>query len=175
MRSRQEALTPVDDRALSLAVSLFAHAHQGALAFLSPSNGWPQVSRVAVGRDAEGIPLILISGLSAHFAALSHDPRCCLLLGESGGGDPLAHPRISVDCRAVRIPDVDKPIHRDAFVAWQPKAALYVDFADFAFWRLIPESASLNGGFGKAHALDASALPGILRTALALASAPPQS
>ena len=126
MRSRQEALTPVDDRALSLAASLFAHAHQGALAFLSPSNGWPQVSRVAVGRDAEGIPLILISGLSAHFAALSHDPRCCLLLGEPGSGDPLAHPRISVDCRAVRIPDVDKPSPRDAFVAWDSDTQQWV-------------------------------------------------
>jgi putative heme iron utilization protein len=34
-----------------------------------------------------------------------------------------------------------------------PKAALYIDFADFAFVRLTPESALLNGGFGRAFRL----------------------
>src|SRR3546814_8069469 len=34
-----------------------------------------------------------------------------------------------------------------------PKAALYVDFPDFSFWRLEIARASLNGGFGRAYAM----------------------
>ncbi len=47
---------------------------------------------------------------------------------------------------------------RRRYLAHHPKAALYVDFADFAFWRFNVSRASLNGGFGKAYALTASDL-----------------
>ena len=36
------------------------------------------------------------------------------------------------------------------FLRRNPKAALYADFGDFAFWRLAVEAAHLNGGFAKA-------------------------
>jgi heme iron utilization protein len=48
---------------------------------------------------------------------------------------------------------------RALWLAQHPKAQLYVDFADFAFVRLAPRGAALNGGFGKAYALDAADLP----------------
>lgn len=144
---------PVDEAALRKAAAILAPAHHGYLAVLQSNSGWPQVSRVALGRDAQGTPLILISQLSAHFAALQADARCCLLVGEPGAGDPLAHPRISIDCLAQCCPEEERPALRAAFVAWQPKAELYVDFADFAFWRLKPQRASFNAGFGKAFLL----------------------
>jgi hypothetical protein len=41
--------------------------------------------------------------------------------------------------------------------ARHPKAALYADFPDFsAFFSMVPVSASLNGGFGKAFVLEGS-------------------
>src|SRR5690606_16094888 len=75
----------------------------GALAVLDPADGSPYASRVAVATDLDGTPLILVSSLSGHTAGLVADPRCSLLVGEPGKGDPLAHPRISISCRANRL------------------------------------------------------------------------
>ena len=147
---------------MARAAEVLGPARHGYLAVLQPGSGWPGLSRVALERDAEGVPLILISKLSAHFGALAADARCCLLVGEPGSGDPLAHARLSIDCLAERVDDAVRPALRERFVAWQPKAALYVDFADFAFWRLRPQQASFTAGFGKAYALDAALLARLL-------------
>lgn len=115
-------------------------------------------SRVSLATEMDGAPIFLISRLSGHFSALEADPRASLLVGEPGAGDPLAHPRMTVFGRAVRIDGGRRGHVRARFLARQPKAALYVDFADFAFWRLEVEGASLNGGFGKAFAMARSDL-----------------
>ena len=93
--------------------------------------------------------------LAAHTKALLASPRCSLLIGEPGKGDPLAWPRISLQCDAEQIGS-DNPERehlRARFLRRHPKASLYIDFPDFMFFRLVPASASLNGGFGKAYAL----------------------
>ena len=51
-----------------------------------------------------------------------------------------------------------KPAFRDQYLKTQPKARLYVDFADFGFVRFRVISGALNGGFGKAYELTASDL-----------------
>ncbi|MDP3897071.1 MAG: DUF2470 domain-containing protein, partial [Mesorhizobium sp.] len=74
---------------------------------------------------------------------------------EPGKGDPLAHPRITLACRAEKYardtPDWARAERR--YLNRQPKAKLYVGLGDFVFFRLDIERASLNGGFGKAYAL----------------------
>ena len=67
----------------------------------SRETGAPLASRVGVATDIDGAPLILVSMLSAHTPAILADPRCSLLVGEPGKGDPLAHPRLTLICRAV--------------------------------------------------------------------------
>ena len=52
-----------------------------------------------------GEPVFFISRLSAHFPNLEADPRCSLLIGEPGKGDPLAHPRMTLIGRAEKIAD----------------------------------------------------------------------
>ncbi len=105
--------------------------------------------------------MTLISNLSSHTAALKADPRCSLLVGEPGPkGDPLTHPRLTLDCEAEFLPR-DTDAHaalREHYLKSHPKAALYVDFADFCFVRLHVNHALLNGGFGKAFKLSASDL-----------------
>jgi putative heme iron utilization protein len=153
--ARRDPLRPTDDEARRLARRLLDGAAHGALAVLEPASGYPMASRAAVTLDRDGLPLLLLSTLSAHTAALAADPRCSLLVGEPGGGDPLAHPRLSVAGHARPIGRAD-PAHADARERWlakHPKAALYVDFGDFGFWRLEPVGASLNGGFGRAYRL----------------------
>jgi putative heme iron utilization protein len=150
---------PVDEEARTLARQLLRSARYGALATLDPASGHPLASRVALATDVDGTPLILISALSAHTGALRADPRCSLLCGEPGRGDPLAHPRITLVARARRIDRADEAAHnsvRRRYLARQPKAKLYADFGDFAFWRLEVERASLNGGFGRAYELTAA-------------------
>ncbi|MBB5517188.1 hypothetical protein FHS89_003235 [Rubricella aquisinus] len=150
--TKKDVLRKTDDEARRLAQNLMRRASYGSLAVLEPETGVPLASRVSIATDYSGAPVILISQLSAHFGALEQDTRCSLMLGEPGRGDPLAHPRVTLVCNAVIAPRKDI---RARFLSYQPKAALYADFGDFAFWRLMPERASLNGGFGKAYALAA--------------------
>jgi hypothetical protein len=78
------------------------------------------------------------------------------MLGEVGGkGDPLAHPRLMIRARAAFVApdDPDRPGIRARWLDRQPKAQAYIDLADFAFVRLTPLSALLNGGFARAYRL----------------------
>ncbi|CAN0604984.1 unnamed protein product, partial [Ectocarpus sp. 12 AP-2014] len=87
-----------------------------------------------------------------HTKALRADERCSLLLGEPGRkGDPLTYPRITLQTKAVFIEKTDALVSH--YLEQQPKAKLYIGFADFCFAQLIPTEAFLNGGFGKAYRL----------------------
>lgn len=149
-----------DAEAIALAKRLIRLARFGSLATIEASSGHPFASLTSVATDIDGAPLILISRLSGHTTNLVADPRCSLLLGQPGKGDPLAHPRITLIAEA-------KPVARDVadhqrirrrFLARNPKAELYVDFPDFLLVRIAPARASLNGGFGKAYELGAGDL-----------------
>jgi heme iron utilization protein len=155
MTEEESVLREVDAEAIRLARTLLRTSRHGALAVLNAESGAPGVSRVGVSTAIDGTPIILISRLAPHTAALLKDCRCALLLGEAGKGDPLAHARISIDCLATEV-DRDSPEHarlRRRYLNHQPKAALYADLGDFRFFKLEPQHASLNGGFGKAYAL----------------------
>lgn len=149
-------IRPTDAEARALGRALIDGARFGALGVLHPETGLPSVSRIAVATAPCGTPLTLISELSLHTRALLAEPRASLLLGEPGPrGDPLTHPRISLHVIAefIRHGTPEHAALRDHYLARQPKAKLYVDFADFAFARLRVQGASLNGGFGKAFEL----------------------
>ena len=103
MEQEKKIIRETDAEAIRLARTLLRTARYGALAVLDPQSGAPLASRVAVATDLDGTPLILVSSLSEHTGGLDADPRCSLLLGEPGKGDPLAHPRISLRCRAERL------------------------------------------------------------------------
>lgn len=152
---RPNPIRKTTDKARRQAKSLIRSARYGALAVLEPRTGAPFASRVATATDTNGAPIILISTLSTHTGALAADPRCALLLGEPGTGDPLAHPRITLSCHARTLqrgePDRERAARR--YLSRHPDAALYADFGDFSFVRLDPHAASLNGGFGKAYEL----------------------
>lgn len=153
MATRSDPVQPADDEARTLARGLMAALH-ATLAWADPDTGHPSISRIAFGLGPDGMPTTLISGLAPHLAALKADPRCSLLLGEVGAkGDPLTHPRLMIRARAsfVAADDPGRSALRDHWLKGHPKAALYIDFPDFAFVRLTPESAVLNGGFARAY------------------------
>jgi putative heme iron utilization protein len=149
----QDPILPVDDEARHLAKRLMRTARSGALATNDSGSGMPFSSLVAVGTDLDGSPIILTSRLSVHTRLLEADPRCSLLLSAIGKGDPLAHPRLTLLAKAERLEQSAEETQkiRRRYLMQHPKAALYVDFPDFAFWRLNMEWGSLNGGFGRAY------------------------
>jgi len=156
MNDRPSVIRPTDAEAIRLAKTLVRSARYGAIAVIEAETGVPFASRVGVATDIDGAPLILVSLLSTHTRALRADPRCSLLVGEPGKGDPLAYPRLSLVCRAVQL-EAGDPAHERAqrrYLNRNPKAKLYAGLGDFRLFRLEPGRASLNGGFGKAFLLN---------------------
>ena len=147
---KPDPIRPTTPEARAQAQGLLAAARHGALGSLDPATGWPLVTRAACLWDGAAA-LVLVSTLSLHARALLADPRASLLVGEPGPkGDPLAHPRLTLQAVASRA---DKEALRDAWLARHPKAKLYYGFADFLLLRLDPTHAHLNGGFGQAFRL----------------------
>jgi hypothetical protein len=151
-----DPVRPADDAARAQARAMLAAARHAALAWTDPATGTPGISRIGFGLDADGRPVTLISALAPHSAALAAHPDAAVLVGEPGArGDPLTHPRLMLRVTAVFV---DRREHehgalRTAWLSTHPKAAVYVDFADFAFVRLQPASALLNAGFARAFRL----------------------
>lgn len=110
-------------------------------------DGSPFASLTTVATASDGTQILLLSRLAHHTRFLERDGRCSLLLASGGRGDPLAHPRLTLIGTGSRDPD---PASRTRFLRRNPKAALYVDFPDFSFWRMSLQHVHLNGGFARA-------------------------
>ena len=150
-----DPVQPADEDARNLARQLLSLGH-AALAWEDPDTGAPGISRIAFARDPQVGLLTLVSGLAPHFRALRDRPDCALMLGEVGAkGDPLTHPRLMIHARAsfVAADDPDRPAIRARWLQRNPKATIYIDLPDFAFVRLQPVLALLNGGFARAFHL----------------------
>lgn len=156
MPPKPDPVAPADDEARALSHRLMAEADHAALAFALPDDGSPGISRIAFGLCPQGLPLTLVSALAPHSAGLRANAACSVMVGDVGArGDPLTHPRLMLRARAVFVvPDSpERAMLRDHWLKGHPKAALYIDFADFAFVRLMPVSALLNAGFARAFRL----------------------
>ena len=157
-RVPENAPQPADFDPAALGKTLLRTIRAGTLATLDRNTGHPFASLVNVATDQDGAPLILTSRLSTHTANLEADGRASILLAETGKGDPLAHPRLTVLGTMARIErnSADEARVRRRFLARHPKSELYAGFADFAFWRMQAVSAHLNGGFARAADLTAT-------------------
>src|SRR6185312_10596558 len=132
-RLPEGARPPADFDPRALATSLLRATRAGTLGTLDRNTGHPFASLVNVATDVDGSPVILTSRLSTHTANLEADGRASLLLAETGKGDPLAHPRLTVLGAFVRL---DRESQDDArvrrrFLARHPTAELYAGFGDF--------------------------------------------
>jgi putative heme iron utilization protein len=157
-RLPENAAAPADFEPKVLAKSLLRAIRAGTLATLDRNTGHPFASLVNVATDADGSPLILVSRLSTHTANIEVDGRASILLAQTGKGDPLAHPRLTVLGRLTQVSrdGADDARVRRRFLARHPKSELYAGFGDFSFWRMTIASAHLNGGFARAADLTAA-------------------
>lgn len=158
--------------ALAQAKELLRSVRAGALATMVPGSAFPFASLVNVATAPDGSPILLLSRLAAHTRHLASDPRLSLLLAQTGPGDPLAHPRVTIMGRAECVIDPDRRAALKArFLAKNPESALYADFGDFAFWRVVMKEAHLIGGFGRQGHFKAQSLATSLDGAESLVAA----
>ncbi|HEU4439490.1 MAG TPA: DUF2470 domain-containing protein [Methylomirabilota bacterium] len=120
----------------------------GTLGTLSRRHpGHPFVSIMPYAPDGRGRPLLLISSLAMHTQNLDADPRASLLVAQSGD-DPLALARVTLMGQARRLSAEERAEAREAYLTRHPNAIHWVDFDDFAFWRLDLGDVYFVGGFG---------------------------
>ena len=124
----------------------------GALATISRRHpGHPFASVMPYALDESGRPILLISAMAMHTQNLQADPRTSLLItqvsptGESG--DPLAASRLTLMGEARRLDGHDVAPARQAYLARHARAAYWVDFDDFSFWRIDVTDIYFVGGF----------------------------
>lgn len=147
---------PREPSAAEAARTLVRQARKASLATLEKGTGLPYASLVTVATEPDGAPVLLVSRLAVHTQNLLADPRASLLFDGSGAdGDPLAGGRVTL---IGRFEPTTSASARMRFLARQPGAAVYVDFADFGFLMLRPERAHYIGGFGRIVDLGAADL-----------------
>ena len=132
-----------------LARSLLRRSRQGALASLVPGSGDPYCSLVNVASHPDGSPILLISRLALHTRNVLGDSRVSLMLDERAAGDPLEGSRIMLAGRAEQAGSDQIALLRRRYLHAHPSAEAFVDFKDFAFFRICPSGAHLVAGFGR--------------------------
>ncbi|MBM4440061.1 MAG: DUF2470 domain-containing protein [Candidatus Rokubacteria bacterium] len=131
----------------------------GTLATLSRRHpGHPFASLMPYAVDERGRPLLLISSMAMHTQNLQADARASLLVAQPDwAGDPLAAGRVTLMGGARTVPAADVAAAREAYLARHENARYWVDFDDFAFWRLDVTDVYFVGGFAAMDWVDAPA------------------
>jgi heme iron utilization protein len=111
--------------------------------------GFPFGSLMPYALDAAGRPLFLISTMAMHTQNLKADPRASLFVTQPApDGDVLGAARVTLVGNVLQLPDVEKSEARELYLKAHPNSQYWVDFTDFAFFRLEPIDIYYVGGFG---------------------------
>jgi heme iron utilization protein len=123
---------------------------QGSLSTLSRKQpGWPFGSVMPYALDDQGRPMFLISAMAMHTQNLLGDQRASLLVTPSmNGGDPLGAARVTLMGLTTRVAKEEIVQIRERYLARHANAAYWVDFNDFAFFRMAIVDVYFVGGFG---------------------------
>ena len=122
----------------------------GTLSTLSERHpDWPFGSVMPYGLDDQGRPTFLISSLAMHTRNLLRDPRASLLVAEEGAHeDPLGSARLTLMGAVAEVPDTDLAAVRAGYLKRHPQSEMWVNFGDFAFYRMDITEPYYVGGFG---------------------------
>lgn len=137
------------------AKSLIRSGKQGALATLVPGSGDPYCSLVNVATAPDSSPVLLISKLAIHTKNILADPRVSLMIDERRAGDPLEGARVMISGRAESVTEeAALEAVRRRYLLRHPSAEAFVNFPDFAFYRIAVSSVHLVAGFGRIETLE---------------------
>jgi putative heme iron utilization protein len=132
--------------------TLVAYARRGALCTIATDpSGYPYGSVASYGLDDDGNPLLFVSLMAEHTQNALHDPRASLLVTEPvpDGADPLASGRVTLLGDIAAVSDDERPLARDRYLEANPASEYYIEFGDFAFYRLNVQSIRYVGGYGR--------------------------
>ena len=127
--------------------------HLGKVGVLSTHSrkqeGFPFGSVMPYALDAAGSPLFLISSMAMHTQNLVGDPHASLFVTvPEATGDPLGAARLTVIGKASKVPKAELNGVREAYLSRHENARYWVDFKDFAFYRMEVVDLYFVGGFG---------------------------
>jgi putative heme iron utilization protein len=111
--------------------------------------GHPFASVAPYGLDETGRPTLLLSSMAMHTQHLVADPRASLLVT-----DPVASDDVLAAARATLLGSISRVVGpelervRADYLARHETARIWVDFDDFAFYRLYVTDCYFVGGFG---------------------------
>jgi putative heme iron utilization protein len=129
--------------------SLMHVGRVGSISTLSRKQlGFPFGSVMPYGLDGEGRPVFLISSMAMHTQNLLADPRASLLVTQPDGGDPLGAPRVTLIGNVHTAPESEVREARELYLARYANSKNWVDFEDFAFYRMEVIDIYYVGGFG---------------------------
>lgn len=112
-------------------------------------SGYPFGSVAPYGLDDRGRPTFLISRMAMHTQNLQADAHGSLLVTQPGWTeDPLAGARVTLLGDLAPVPDADVPAAREEYLARHANARYWVDFDDFAFFRMEVVDLYYIAGFG---------------------------
>ena len=111
--------------------------------------GFPFGSVMPYGVDQQGRPVFLISTMAMHTQNLEADPRASLLvMQDPGAEDVLGSGRVTVMGPTELVSGDDRAAVRELYLGAYPNAKYWVDFEDFAFYRMDVTDLYYVGGFG---------------------------
>jgi hypothetical protein len=137
------------------ACTLVASIRTGTLCTIAKEPaGFPYGSFVTFAMEGPS-PVFLISELAEHTKNLRADARASLLVAEGGEGDPLARGRVTLIGHGRRLGEgAERDAAKKAYLQAHPNAEYYVDYSDFAFWRLDVDAVRYIGGYGRMSWVD---------------------
>lgn len=111
--------------------------------------GWPFGSVMPYGLDDQGQPSFLISTMAMHTQNLLGDPRASLLVTPpESQRDPLGAARVTLMGAVTKVPKDQVAPVRERYLTRHANASYWVDFDDFAFFRMALADIYFVGGFG---------------------------
>jgi putative heme iron utilization protein len=120
--------------------SLSTHSHK--------QPGFPFGSVMPYALDEHGRPIFLISTMAMHTQNLQADPRASLLVTQAADGDPLGASRVTLIGNVRPVEQSEIAAARKLYLAGYPNSEHWVDFEDFAFYRMELVHVYYVGGFG---------------------------
>jgi len=122
----------------------------GSLSTLSRKQpGFPFGSVMPYASDGGGRPIFLISTMAMHTHNLVADPRASLLVTQPEfSDDPLGASRVTLLGSVSTIDKAEIAAARELYLARYENSKYWVDYEDFAFYRMEVADIYYVGGFG---------------------------
>ncbi len=148
---RPSSEPPVPEPSFAEKVRTLLHVVRvGTLSSMSQRQaGYPFGSLMPFAVDEAGRPLFLISSMAMHTQNLKDDSHASLLVTQPDvQGEPLGASRATIIGNALPISDDERESVRALYLAQYENAKYWVDYDDFAFYRMDVVDVYFVGGFG---------------------------